>query len=130
MSQSLAGSWAARVTRPSGVVDVVFHFTSNGMAFLVEGGNGAGTWLFRRTRCTFRIKEPVLDESGNYQGYIDINQSGQVTGDTFSTSGESNVYDAEDTLLYTRTVQIEGARRVATAVTPSGLEHVFEVWPH
>jgi hypothetical protein len=108
---TLAGPWLAQVVRPSGTVEIGLHFGADGSVFIVSGGHGAGSWWARRGRFVYRIKEPVIDEQGRYAGHVDIRQTGTIDGDTFASSGESCVYDADGAIERRLTVNITAVRR-------------------
>ncbi|MEJ8651761.1 hypothetical protein WKI65_27660 [Streptomyces sp. MS1.AVA.3] len=99
---SPVGRWALKVSFEGHTYDSTVQFTPGGTAFIV--GGGAGRWS--RTgdgRFTFRIAEPMWSEKGDYLGQVSVEQSARLTGDTFTSSGVSRQYDADDVL--TRSVQ-------------------------
>jgi len=108
---SPVGSWLAKVERPSGTVEIGLHFTRDGLVFLVSGAHGGGFWR-SQTILWYRIREAMVDDDGNYLGYIDIEQRGEVTTGQLSSSGESRVYGADGELM--RTVPIRITAVVAT----------------
>ncbi|MCL7495536.1 MULTISPECIES: hypothetical protein [Streptomyces] len=99
---SPVGRWALKVSFEGHTYDSTVQFTPGGTAFIV--GGGAGRWS--RTgdgRFTFRIAEPMWSAQGDYLGRVSVDQSARLTGDTFTSSGVSRQYDADDVL--TRSVQ-------------------------
>ncbi|WP_159473974.1 hypothetical protein OG436_34810 [Streptomyces caniferus] len=99
---SPVGRWALKVSFEGRTYDSTVQFTPGGTAFIV--GGGAGSWS--RTgdgRFTFRIAEPVWGSQGDYLGRVSVDQSARLTGDTFTSSGVSRQYDADDVLV--RSVQ-------------------------
>lgn len=99
---SPVGRWALKVSFEGRTYDSTVQFTPGGTAFIV--GGGAGSWS--RTgdgRFTFRIAEPVWGAQGDYLGRVSVDQSARLTGDTFTSSGVSRQYDADDVLV--RSVQ-------------------------
>ncbi|MET7802869.1 hypothetical protein [Streptomyces decoyicus] len=99
---SPVGRWALKVSFEGHTYDSTVQFTPGGTAFIV--GGGAGRWS--RTgdgRFTFRIAEPMWSEQGAYLGRVSVDQSARLTGDTFTSTGVSRQYDADDVL--TRSVQ-------------------------
>ncbi|MGW7488812.1 hypothetical protein [Streptomyces sp. NPDC054786] len=99
---SPVGRWALKVSFEGQTYDSTVQFTAGGTAFIV--GGGAGSWTRAGTgRFTFRIAEPVWSAQGDYLGRVSVDQSARLTGDTFTSSGVSRQYDANDVL--TRTVQ-------------------------
>lgn len=107
---SPVGSWQARVHRPSGQVEIGLHFTAGGLAFLVAGAHGVGTWRSENGTVVFRITEAMLDDDGGFRGHIDISQHGTVTADRLSSDGESRVYGADGALMRTVSVRISAVR--------------------
>ena len=110
--RSPVGSWLARVEKPSGTTEVRIDFTSQGLAFLVGGGHGAGIWERHGDGIVYRIREAMIGDHGDHLGYIDIEQRGEVTTGQLSSSGESRVYGADGELM--RTVPIRITAVVAT----------------
>src|SRR5688572_23845680 len=108
---SPVGSWLARVHRPSGEVEIGLHFTADGLAFLVAGAHGVGTWRWEDSGIVFRLTEAMLDNDGGFRGYIDISQHGTVTADRLSSDGESRVYGADGALMRTVSVRISAVPR-------------------
>ncbi|MFC9231691.1 hypothetical protein ACFTZI_22480 [Streptomyces decoyicus] len=101
-AESPVGRWALKVSFEGHTYDSTVQFTPGGTAFIV--GGGAGRWS--RTgdgSFTFRIAEPMWSEKGDYLGRVSVEQRARLTGDTFTSSGVSRQYDADDTL--TRSVQ-------------------------
>ncbi|HZM78169.1 MAG TPA: hypothetical protein VFC19_20805 [Candidatus Limnocylindrales bacterium] len=103
---SPVGSWLARVERPSGTAEVGLHFTHGGLVFLVSGAHGVGFWRPFKNIFVYRIREAMMDNDGDYCGYIDILQRGKVTGGRLSSSGESRVYGADEALMRTVSIRI------------------------
>ncbi|MFK0261246.1 hypothetical protein ACIQU1_07900 [Streptomyces angustmyceticus] len=96
------GRWALKVSFEGQTYDSTVQFAPGGTAFIV--GGGAGSWS--RTgegRFTFRIDEPVWGAQGDYLGRVSVDQRARLTGDTFTSSGISRQYDADDVLV--RSVQ-------------------------
>ncbi|MFB7998739.1 hypothetical protein ACFC4G_38665 [Streptomyces sp. NPDC056002] len=107
--QTPVGTWSLKVSFGGQTFDSTVQFTRNGRAFLVKGG--AGTWS--RTgddRFTFRIAEPIWDSQGHYLGRVDVSQRAVQTGDTFTSTGESRQYDADDRLGRVVHAEDRGAR--------------------
>lgn len=111
VTSDLVGGWTAKVTRPSGIVEIGLHFTVDGTVFLTAGAHGVGVWRIGEGGIRYHIKEAVINEQGDFAGYVDISQSGAITGGSFSTEGESRVYDADGVLLRTVPVRIAAQRK-------------------
>jgi hypothetical protein len=110
-SGTAAGSWTARVERPGGTAVSTFHFTPQGQAFLVSGGFGAGTWTATGPdRFSYRISELLLDENGARVGWVDIDQQAVRSGDTFTSTGVTSVYDIDDVRTRRATVRVSAVR--------------------
>ncbi|MFK4249309.1 hypothetical protein ACI2LU_08155, partial [Streptomyces angustmyceticus] len=95
---SPVGRWALKVSFEGRTYDSTVQFTPGGTAFIV--GGGAGSWT--RTgdgRFTFRIAEPVWGAQGDYLGRVSVDQRARLAGDTFTSSGVSRQYDADDVLV-------------------------------
>ena len=107
---SPVGSWLARVRRPSGEVEIGLHFTAGGLAFLISGAHGVGTWRQDHGAIAYRITEAMLDGEGGFSGHIDISQHGTVGADHLSSSGESRVYGEDGALMRTVPVSISAVR--------------------
>jgi hypothetical protein len=103
---SPVGSWLAKVARPSGTVEIGLHFAPDGLVFLVRGAHGGGVWRVQKTILWYRIREAMLDDDGNYLGYIDIRQSGEVSAGHLASTGESRVYANDGTLIRTVPISI------------------------
>jgi hypothetical protein len=111
VSGTVAGAWTARVARPSGTASSTFHFTPGGRAFLVSGGVGAGTWTTTGPdRFSYRIAELLLDGSGARIGWVDIDQQAVRSGDTFTSTGVTVVYDIDDVRTHSATVGVSAVR--------------------
>lgn len=105
------GIWTARVARPRGTTSGTFVFSPNGIALLVAGGVGGGSWgAAGRGRFTFRIAEPRLDEHGGYLGWVHIEQEATGDGGAFTSSGVTTVYDADGRQAYRTEVSISAVR--------------------
>lgn len=113
--RSPVGSWLARVEKPSGTAEVGIHFTFQGLAFLVGGGHGTGSWERQGDGFVYRIREPIIGDDGDYLGYIDICQRGTVTADRLDSSGESQVYGPDGALTRTVSVRITAVPRSPAA---------------
>jgi len=111
--RSPVGSWLARVEKPSGTTEVRIDFTSQGLAFLVGGGHGAGIWERHGDGIVYRIREAMIGDHGDHLGYIDICQRGTVTADRLDSSGESQVYGPDGTLMRTVSVHISAVPSVS-----------------
>ena len=111
--RSPVGSWLARVEKPSGTAEVGLHFTAAGLAFLVGGGHGVGGWEQQGDGIAYRIREALIGDDGDYLGYIDISQRGAVTADRLDSSGQSQVYGPDGTLMRTVSVHISATPKSA-----------------
>ncbi|MFE6760091.1 hypothetical protein ACFVDQ_41930 [Streptomyces sp. NPDC057684] len=108
---NVAGTWAVHVHIP-GSPDVVtnIHFTPGGIAFAASSG-GSGPWIKTSTNhYSYRLAEPMFDANGTYLGRLDVKQNIVVSGDTFTGSGETKVYDVNDTLTATVPVTEDATR--------------------
>ncbi|GHA83582.1 hypothetical protein GCM10010330_42490 [Streptomyces tendae] len=108
---TLAGTWSEHLTVEGQSYTSTLRFTENGRAMILAGPRpgsvGAGYW--NRTgpdTFSFRIVELEFDENGLFSGWVDIEQAGILSGDTFACSGISHVHDANDRLL--ASVRAEG----------------------
>jgi hypothetical protein len=115
------GTWLAQVVRPSGTVESTFHFTAEGSARLisVEGsarlgsGEGSGDGVWSATApggFSYRVAEPILDESGVCLGWAHIAQDAVQDGDTFTSTGVTVVRDADARLVREVAVRISARR--------------------
>ncbi|MFJ8253323.1 hypothetical protein [Streptomyces sp. NPDC094466] len=109
------GTWQERFRLPEGEFVSTVHLTPGGRAFILRGpapgGNGAGTWEPRgESGFVYRIAERLVDEDGAYAGWVDIDHRAELDGDTFTSSGTSTVYDAEDNLTVRVQVEASGSR--------------------
>ncbi len=109
------GTWTERLLLDRGEYKSTLRFTENGRALILAGPRpgcvGAGTWVQTGpNRFRFSIAELVFEPDGTYVGYVDIDQEAVQDGDTFTSSGVSHVYDAEDRLLETAQVRAEASR--------------------
>lgn len=103
---SPVGSWLAKVERPSGTGEIGLHFAPDGLVFLVRGAHGGGFWRAQKTIIWYRIREAMVDDDGNYLGYIDIQQRGELSVGHLASTGESRVYGDDNTLMRTVPVSI------------------------
>ncbi len=106
-----AGTWTEHLVVEGRSYTSTLRFTENGRAMILAGPRpgsvGAGYW--NRTgpdTFSFRIVELEFDEHGVFSGWVDIDQAGVLSGDTFTCGGISHVYDADDRLL--ASVRAEG----------------------
>jgi hypothetical protein len=116
---SPAGSWLAQVERPSGTVEIGLHFTRDGLVFLVSGASGAGLWRLRQKIIWYRVREPIID-NGDYRGYIDILQYGEVKDGRLGSSGQSRVYGADGLLLRAVAIRINAVPRSPASLSGCG----------
>jgi hypothetical protein len=113
----LVGHWVARLSRPSGTVDIGLYFTGNGVAFLVAGAHGAGTWHAESGRIGYQIKEAILDELGDNRGYVDVTQQGSVAGDHLESTGEARVFGVDGSLVRVVPSQVTAVRKATREET-------------
>ncbi|MEU5539078.1 hypothetical protein [Streptomyces sp. NPDC020362] len=113
---SPVGTWQEELFLERGTYASTLRFAPNGRALLLRGPRpgcvGAGSWTATgENRFSFRIAELVFEEDGRYTGWVDIEQHVVQDGDTFTSTGSSHVYDAEDHLLDQAEVRARGTRR-------------------
>jgi hypothetical protein len=114
---SAHGWWLADVIRPNGHVESTFHFTATGVALLVSGGVGAGTWTADDARCfCFRLVEPLFGDSGACAGWVEIEQHAVLGDDTFTGEGTSVVFDTGGSRL--RVVRVVVSAKRISPPTP------------
>lgn len=115
-SASPAGTWSGQLHIRDEYYDVVLHFTPDGQAFILSGPDlaGAGTWTAADdSRFSYRIAHPLVDGSGTYTGWIDVDHHAVQSGDTLTSSGKSYAYGVDDQLL--RVVEVTTvAKRTTT----------------
>lgn len=109
------GTWSERLLLDRGTYTSTLRFTANGRALILAGPRqgcvGAGSWTSTGPRTfRFRIAELVFEPDGRYVGWVDIDQEAVQDGDTFTSSGTSHVYDADDGLLESADVRAEATR--------------------
>ncbi|WP_411083283.1 hypothetical protein [Streptomyces sp. cmx-18-6] len=109
------GTWKEELFLTRGTYTSILRFTETGAALLLRGPRpgcvGAGRWeATGDNRFTFRIAELVFEEDGTYTGWVDIEQQVVLDGDTFTSTGDSHVYDAQDRLLEEAAVTARGTR--------------------
>lgn len=109
------GTWIERLLLDRGTYASTVRFTENGRALILAGPRkgcvGAGSWTATGPHSfRFRIAELVFEPDGRYVGWVDIDQEAVLDGDTFTSSGTSHVYDAEDGLLETAEARAEATR--------------------
>lgn len=110
---SAVGWWLAEVARPNGHVESTFHFTATGVALLVSGGVGAGTWTAEgEHRFRFDLVEPLFGDSGGCIGWVEIEQHAVLDGATFAGTGTSVVFDTGGARLRAVRVAVS-ARRIS-----------------
>ncbi|MFG2832647.1 hypothetical protein [Streptomyces sp. NPDC048434] len=110
------GTWTEELLLERGTYTSTLRFTPNGRTLLLAGPRpgcvGAGSWTATGDgRFSFRLAELVFDPDGTFTGWVDIEQHVVQTGDTFTSSGVSHVYDAGDQLLESAEVAARGTRR-------------------
>ncbi|MBM7862194.1 class I SAM-dependent methyltransferase [Lentzea nigeriaca] len=112
---SPAGTWVERFSVDGVEKTGTLHFTPNGRVFIIagppHGGAGAGSW--RATgegTFSYRIAERILGPGGEFIGWVDIDHEAVQDGDSFSSTGVSRVYDAEDRLVTTVAMRADGTR--------------------
>jgi hypothetical protein len=109
------GTWTERLLLDRGTYTSTLRFTDNGRALILAGPRpgcvGAGSWSRTGPHSfRFRMAELVFEPDGSYVGWVDIDQVAVQDGDTFTSSGVSHVYDAQDHLLETAEVRAEATR--------------------
>ncbi|MDB1089549.1 hypothetical protein PJ985_18480 [Streptomyces sp. ACA25] len=107
------GSWSAEVSvEGMGSHRSTLHFTPNHRALVLPpAGPGGGTWKPQGpNRFSFAVVEPMIEDDGTYVGWLDINQRAVLKGDTFVSRGVTHMYDADDQLIVSVQVTINGTR--------------------
>jgi len=117
---SIVGHWATAVTINGGApstVELIF-FSSHVME--IEGPTNAngdpayvGLGLWSQTSggaFSFQVVHPLPDANGNLLGFIHGTQQGQVSGDTFSSSGLAYLYQTDGTVAGPNSVTMTGVR--------------------
>lgn len=113
------GSWQATVTRPGVTENITIDFYGDGhVCLFAGGGKSPGQWSTTgSSEFNFKVKENLLDESGQVTGWVRIDQDAVQSGDAFTSEGISKVYDSDGTLTGTLTAQVDGTRQ---SPDPSG----------
>lgn len=108
-ADSPVGKWQVELLINGQIHTNTLYFTPDGRAFVRTGG--AGRWeATDATHFTFRLAEPMIDTEGNYLGWIKVHQNAVLQGDTYTSSGISKVYDAQDNLVASTEVKQTGTR--------------------
>jgi hypothetical protein len=104
LAASPVGTWATTVTiQGQPPFPAVFHFTPQGVVLLA--GHGAGVWQSTGTNTfTMMVAEGLFLPDNTYLGWIKIQQSPTLNGNTFTSAGTSMVHDANDN--YSQTVNV------------------------
>lgn len=110
------GTWAEHFRLDGRAFDSTLHFTPTGKVFILSGpapgGGGAGTWESTGTGgFAYRIFERLLDDNGNFAGWVDIDHRAVLDGDVFTSTGISTVYDVDDRVQHDVRVDGEAVRR-------------------
>lgn len=108
------GTWREKFLVNGEEYTSVLHFTPGGKAFILSGpapGGGAGTWEPAADGgFSYRIAEFYLDERGAYVGRVDIDHHAVLSGDSFTSSGVSRVYDGNDELTVSAQIEATATR--------------------
>jgi hypothetical protein len=117
------GTWLERFAVEGEQKSSTLHFTPDGRVFIIagppHGGAGAGTW--RATgpqRFSYRVAERILDPSGNFIGWVDIDHDAVQSGYTFASTGTSTIYDTDDRVVTRVAMTGEGSRIKPNQETP------------
>ncbi len=103
----IVGRWRARVGRPGGEAESEFEFAEDGVATLVLGGKGNGTWTATGPG-TFSYR--ILEELTEAQGTVEIAQDAVLSGDGFISSGLTKVRLADGSTVREAHVRITAIR--------------------
>jgi hypothetical protein len=77
-------------------------------------GQGTGTWQATGARTfTYEIRERSMDASGTTVGFVDIHQNATQTGNTFTSSGMSDILDVNGNLITTVESRVSASRVLA-----------------
>lgn len=105
------GKWNVTVQVDGQTFTSLIHFTPTWKGFQLKSG-GAGTWVpGGGNRFSFHMVEPIHDPAtGTLYGWLDVHQSGTFTANSWSTTGYTKQYDANDVLRRTVPVSDSGTR--------------------
>ena len=118
------GLWKGTVEFGEGTGNVRFVFLPGGRVCLNSsptdgsGGGGQGTGRWHATGAhtfTYQIREREFDASGTTTGFVDVDQNATQSGNTFTSSGMSDILDVNGNLITT----VESHVNVSRKITPT-----------
>ncbi|MFB7941262.1 hypothetical protein [Streptomyces sp. NPDC056049] len=110
------GTWREEFSVEGEAKSGTLHFSRTGRAFILtgpaNGGSGSGTWTATgENTFSYRIAERIVDvATGIYVGWVDIDHQAVQQGDSFTSTGVSRIYDADDALVLSVEMKAEGTR--------------------
>lgn len=101
------GVYPGTVTRPGATDHITLTFTATGQSCLrTSDGLSTGTWSQSGSQTfTFRIKEALI-VNGQQTGWVYINQNANLNGNSFTSSGVSDLTDLNGNPIGTSPAQI------------------------
>ena len=110
LAASPVGTWSATVTiQGMPPFPSTFHFTPQGVVLLA--GHGAGLWKSTGTNTfTMVVAEGLFTPDNIYLGWVKIQQSPTLSGNTFTSAGVSSVHDVNDVFSQNVNVTISATR--------------------
>lgn len=107
---SPVGTWSATVTiQGMPPFPSTFHFTPQGVVLLA--GHGAGVWQSTGTYTfTMVVAEGLFAADNTYLGWVKIQQSPTLSGNTFTSAGVSTVHNPSDVFTQNVNVTITATR--------------------
>ncbi|MFC1411191.1 hypothetical protein ACEZCY_18440 [Streptacidiphilus sp. N1-12] len=108
------GNWSATVAFADKSNEAQLDFEDNGTVRLSSPvSTGEGTWTQTGdSRFSYRLKE-VFNSIPGLPGWVDIEQDAVLTGETFTSSGDSNIWDVSGNPLATVTAHVSARREGA-----------------
>lgn len=80
-----------------------------------DGGEGLGYWQSTSaSQFNYRVLERLHNAAGATTGYVDVNQKATISGDAFTSSGTSRVYDQNGMFIATATATVNVSRTTTT----------------
>lgn len=117
------GSWKGTVKHGDGTGNLTISFFAGGLLCQKSSdatggsGQGAGVWTQTGTnQFSYQSLEQLKDAAGTITGYVHINQRAVQSGETFTSSGISKLYDASGNFVANVSVTVKASR---TSTTPA-----------
>jgi hypothetical protein len=113
------GVWKGTVEFETGSGNVKLVFFPGGRLCLRSspndgsggGGEGTGTWRATGARTfAYEARERQFDKNGTTVGFVLVHQNATQSGNTFTSSGMSDILDPNGNLIMTVTSKVNAAR--------------------